>query len=222
MHLHLRLRLATATLLGLLVVGGCNDSEPERADLDPATSSPASTTTTTTEPTTTTEAVPPAQGAATTGPAATAFDGVTTPSSAPPPPGSSEVAHLAAVEVGGGAGVDRVVFRFADAHLPGYDIAYVDGPVRQDGSGDAVPVEGRALLQVRLEPASGVDLRTGTFEETYAGPGRVRGPTTRVTEVVRTGDFEGNLTWVVGVLTTAPYRVEVVPADHAIVVEVGG
>jgi hypothetical protein len=222
---HLRRRLSSLTVLGLLVTGGCNGPEPgPAADRAPTTTEPTTTTEgpTTTQATTTTEAARgPGEATPPTSPAGPAFAGVTTPSAAPPPPGSSEVAQLTDVLVQADAGVDRIVFRFADAHLPGYDIAYVDGPVRQDGSGDPVPVEGRGLLQVRFEPASGVDLRGGTFEETYRGPDRLRGATARVTEVVRTGDFEANLTWVVGLDAIAPYRVEVVPAGNAVVVEVG-
>lgn len=213
-------------MLALLVVGGCNGSDAAReGDGAPATRAPTSTT----EPTTATEETeetgtppPPGPASGVTVPPVPAFAGVITPSAAPPPPGSREVAQLTEVVVGGDAGVDRIVFRFADAHLPGYEIAYVDGPVRQDGSGDPVPVEGSALLQVRFEPASGVDLRGGTFEETYRGPERVAGVTARVTEVVRISDFEGNLTWVVGVDAVAPYRVDVVPGGNAVVVEVGG
>lgn len=212
-------RLATTAVVGLLVLGGCNGSDPppdnDEAALNHTTSSTERTTTT--EATSTTEAGP---ALTTTTGAPAPFAGATTPSSAPPPPGAGEVALLADVQVTGGAGVDRVVFRFTDAHLPGYDIAYVDGPVRQDGSGETVPVEGQARLHVRFEPASGVDLRRGTFEETYRGPDRLRGPTQRVTEVVRVGDFEANLTWVVGVDSAAPYRVEVLPGENAIVVEV--
>lgn len=215
--MELRRRLATAAVLGALVAGGCNGSEPERAGDEATTTSEA---TATTLPTTTTAAAPaPSEVTTTTGAAPAAFAGATTPTSAPPPPGATQVALLADVEASSGAGVDRVVFRFADGHLPGYDVAYVDGPVRQDGSGEMVPVEGRAFLQVRFEPASGVDLRAGTFEETYGGPDRVRGTTTRVTEVVRAGDFEANLTWVIGLDTKVPYRVEVLPGDNAVAIE---
>lgn len=212
-------RLATTAVVGLLVLGGCNGSDPPPDNDEAAPNETTSSTerTTTTEATSTTDTGP---ALTTTTAAPTPFAGATTPSSAPPPPGAGEVALLADVQVSGGAGADRVVFRFADAHLPGYDIAYVDGPVRQDGSGEIVPVEGQARLQIRFEPASGVDLRRGTFEETYRGPDRLRGPTQRVTEVVRVGDFEANLTWVVGIDSTAPYRVEVLPGENAIVVEV--
>ncbi len=218
---HLR-RLATVTVLGLLMLAGCNsDAPPDDGATAPSEPAPTTERTTTTEATTTTEEGPPPGEVTTTTGAPPPPFGTTSPSSTPPPPGATEVALLAGVEVAGGAGADRVVFRFVDAQLPGYDIAYVDGPVRQDGSGEIVPVEGQARLQVRFEPASGVDLRSGTFEETYRGPDRLRGPTQRVTEVVRIGDFEANLTWVVGVDAATPYRVEVLPGDNAIVVELG-
>jgi hypothetical protein len=119
--------------------------------------------------------------------------------------------------VGGVDGVDQVTFTFEDGQLPGYDVAYIDPPVRQDGSGDEVEVEGGAFLSIRFAPASGVDL-LDTLEPTYTGPDRVEGDTEVVTEVVRTGDFEANLTWVVGVEGEVPFRVDPDPTTGAVTV----
>ena len=202
-----------AALLGLAACGGTDeDTGPD----------PTALTTTTTEGTTSTG--PPSTGgdATTTsrGPSPTggAFGGATTPTSAPAPPGT-EVALLSAVRVAGQPGFDRVVFEFSDAQVPGYDVRYLDGPAVQDGSGDEVDVAGGARLEVRMAPASGVDLRRGTFEETYAGPARVAGDTGVVTEVVRTGDFEANLTWVIGLDREVPYRVEVLDGPARVVID---
>ena len=41
---------------------------------------------------------------------------------------------------------------------PGVDVRYVEPPITQDASGRKVDVRGTAFLQVRMEPASGVDL----------------------------------------------------------------
>jgi hypothetical protein len=105
-----------------------------------------------------------------------------------------------------------VTFGFR-SDVPGVDVRYVEPPITRDASGKEVDVRGAAFLQVRMEPASGVDLAEDPYETTYDGPDRIagRGP---VTEIVKTGDFEANLTWVIGLDAMRPYRVE---ADASIV-----
>lgn len=80
---------------------------------------------------------------------------------------------------------------------PSCKLSYQPGPFTQDGSGQAVPVAGSAFVVVRCFPAYGYDFATGT--PTYTGPKHV--PATgahHVREVVKTGDNEGVLTWVIG------------------------
>lgn len=208
-------RLIACSLIALALLGlsGCGD-DPDAGDLTAQDTTSTSESTSTTTPTTTTSA--PAT-TTTTGSTGAAFDGSTTPTSAPAAGDLDAAALLTDVEVAGGEGVDRVIFTF-DAGIPGYDVAYIDPPVRQAGSGDQVEVQGAAFLEIRFEPASGVDLG-GTLEPTYTGPSEVRGDTTVVTEVVRTGDFEANLTWVVGVDEKVPFRVTTDAASGQVVVE---
>jgi len=124
------------------------------------------------------------------------------------------------VRVAGHPGFDRVVFEFrSDTDRPGVDAGYVD-QLKEDGSGEDVDVEGTAFLQVRMEPASGVNLSTEPFEETYTGPRRLRGDTAVVTEVARTGDFEANLTWGIGLRSKASFRVTVLTNPARVVVDV--
>ena len=99
-----------------------------------------------------------------------------------------------------------MTFRFR-SDVPGVDAAYADPPITEDGSGATVDVDGGAFLRIRMEPAAGVDLSKDPFEETYTGPDRVEG-VAPVTEVVKTGDFEANLTWVIGLDRQRAYRVE--------------
>jgi hypothetical protein len=73
---------------------------------------------------------------------------------------------------------------------------------------------------VRLEPASGVDLSGDSPRETYTGPNRLR-VDRAIVEVVRTGDFEANLTWVLGLRSELPYRVETAGSTLSIVVPGG-
>jgi hypothetical protein len=210
-----RRRLASVALAVTLSLGlaACGSDDPGGDDLSAGdtTSTSAATSTTGSTSTTTDE------GPSTTAPAGDGFDGATTRTSTPPPPGLG-VALLTDLEVGGIDGVDQVRFTFDDGLIPGYAVAYIDPPVRQDGSGNEVEVEGDAFLEIRFSPASGVDL-LDTLEPTYTGPLEVRGDTEVVTEVVRTGDFEATLTWVVGVEREVPFRVDPDPTTGTVTVE---
>lgn len=209
-----RRRLASVFFaLALVGLAGCGDDEPDDGDLaaiDETTSTSESTSTTVASSTTS------AAGQSDTTVSGSSFDGSTSPVSVPAPDDLG-VALLNAVEVGRANGLDQVSFTF-EGGLPGYDVSYIDPPVRQDGSGNEVEVEGAAYLQMRFVPASGVDLLE-TLEPTYTGPNEVEGDTEVVTEVVRTGDFEAHLTWVAGVEEEVPYRIETDPAAGTITFE---
>lgn len=192
-----------AAALVLLSSCGDDDDGTRSAAARTTTSSSTTSTTSTTLATTTT----------------TAFEGRTTATTIEMD--TDHATLLTAVEVTGEAGFDRVVFRFEGSGTPLVDIGYVT-EVRADGSGDPVAVEGEAFLSVRMEPASGVDLSGEEFERTYTGADRVRGETSSITEVVRTGDFEANLTWVVGLRRQVPFRVLTDAAGGRVVVELGG
>ena len=176
------MRRVVILLLVLIAGTGCGDGD----DASDVTTTSTSTSTVTTSSTSST----------------TAFDGSTSPTSIAST--APETALLTEVAVGDG--VVTFVFR---AGTPGIDVRYVEPPVTQDASGEPVDVNGGAFLSVRMEPASGVDLTSGseTPEETYVGPERIDG-TPPIAEVVRTGDFEANLTWVIGLDEERAYRVE--------------
>ncbi len=206
-------------LVALLSTAACGGGSDGGGGDDERTA--ASSTTSTTSAVSTTASTGGDSGASSSTSSTAAgdrFGGSTTATSAPAP-SATDVALLSDVRVASQPGFDRVVFEFTDDQVPGYDIAYLDGPARQDGSGEEVPVAGDALLEIRLAPASGVNLREGTFEQTYTGPDRVEGDTRVVTEVVRIGDFEANLTWAVGLHDEVPYRVEVLKDPPRIVID---
>ena len=209
-------RLVAVAAIAALLVAGCGDDgdDDEKADGDGSSTTSTteddddgttSSTSSTTSTSTTTTTLP--------------FEGSTTPTSAPPPPGSTEVALLVAVRVAAQPGADRVVFEFRGPSLPGFDVAYADGPVLGSGSGEPIAVDGDGALLIRMEPASGVDLNTADARPTYTGPDRVTGDTTNVTEVVRAGDFEANLEWAIGVEREVPFRVTVLESPARIVVD---
>ena len=181
-----RLRRTASFVLVALALAGCRTTD------DPTVEAGGDTTAPTTGATTAPVTTPPSTAAP-----------VTPPVSAPAP---AERAYLTAVRVaatdGGGS---RVVFEFAPG-VPGYVIDYIQRPVTEDGSGDEVTVEGAAVLQVRMENASGARLEGEKVVRTYTGPDRVPATGTGgvVTEAVDTGDFEGQITWAVGLRQKAP------------------
>jgi hypothetical protein len=117
------------------------------------------------------------------------------------------------------AGYDRVVFEFRDG-VPGYDVRYVERPVRADGSGNEVTVAGAAVLRVRMEPALDADLTQETAPPTYTGPTRFSPGTAAVVELVRTGGFEAVLTWAIGVESEQPFRVTRLENPARIVIDI--
>jgi hypothetical protein len=167
----------------VLVVAGCADGDDEAAPTEPP---PATTTTATT-----TESTEPLDDFV-TGPVVAEAEG-------------EEIALVERVALGRHDGYDRVVFQFRN-DLPGYRIEYVEPPLREDGSGAPVKIEGHAFAVVRMEPASGFDVATGEGELVYDGPRRIAGSGI-VAELVRTGDFEAVLTWSIGLHERAPFRV---------------
>jgi hypothetical protein len=130
-------------------------------------------------------------------------------------------AYLTDVRTAGQDGFDRIVLEFTGDEVPSYRIGYVDPPVREDGSGHVVPVEGHAALEIRLTPAAGVNLTGEQPRQTYIGPNRVSPPFGAVVnEVVRTGDFEANLAWTAGLTHRAPFAVAVFSDPLRLVVDV--
>jgi hypothetical protein len=94
--------------------------------------------------------------------------------------------------------VDHVVFSFRSKgpNPPGYTVSYASPPFSSDGSGKPLPVKGSAFISVRLSPAYGFDFESG--QSTYTGPDRITPHAKYVTEIVKAGDFEGVVTWIIG------------------------
>lgn len=130
-------------------------------------------------------------------------------------------ALLERIALGRHEGYDRVVFRFRN-RLPGYRVAYVEPPLREDGSGNLVEAAGNAFVLVRMEPASGFDLGTGEGELVYRGPRRLSGSdagASTVRELVRVGDFEAVLGWAVGLSDRVGFRVLTLDGPPRLVVD---
>jgi hypothetical protein len=131
-------------------------------------------------------------------------------------------AEMTDLRTGRQDGFDRVVFEFTGTS-PGFKAGYVDKPVTQDGSGAAVALDGDYAIEVRMENASGYHFDGDKSGPTYTGAARVRpGGTAQVVEVVRTGDFEGYLTWAIGVKDKVGFRVSRLDGPPRLLVEVCG
>ena len=187
------------SLAAIAVAAGCGESSSDEA------APPVQGETTTTVATTTNgEGIDPLEGAGTN-----VVVGDST---------ADATALLERVAVGRHEGYDRVVFEFRGDGVPGYRVQYMDPPLKEDGSGNVVQIDGNAFVVVRMEPASGFDLNTGEGELVYKGPRRLPGASV-VQEVVRTGDFEAVLTWAVGLEEKVDFRVLTLSSPSRLVVD---
>lgn len=130
-----------------------------------------------------------------------------------------EPAELTRVRVGAHEGYERVVFEF-QGELPGYDVGYLESDPVEDGSGDPIDIKGTEFLSVRIFPASGVRLSDDSYETIYTGPKRLSGAGAPVLEVVRSGDFEAQVTWDIGLDSQRPFVVSTLSSPPRIVVDV--
>lgn len=131
---------------------------------------------------------------------------------------SGDMAHLAGVRMAGQDGYDRLVLEFAD-RVPGYTIGYRPLPAHEDASGFEIPLPGAgAVLQMSLTPATASGWGGGA--QSYSGPWELTSDTVSVTQLRSAGDFEAVLTWVAGVRTQEPFRVQVLDSPPRLVVDV--
>jgi hypothetical protein len=141
------------------------------------------------------------------------------PSSAPAPasacatPGS----YLTAIRTGRQASTDRVVFQFA-GKLPS---SYTVTPVPQvvgDGSGEPVTIAGKSFLKVTFRGASAVCPATG--HATYPGPSATTPNYAQLLGLAAAGDFEGYLTWGIGLAAKGGYRAYTLTAPYRVVIDI--
>ncbi|MFE6848890.1 GerMN domain-containing protein [Streptomyces sp. NPDC057686] len=122
---------------------------------------------------------------------------------------------LVAVRAAHHPGYDRLVFEFRGPVPVRRSVRYVP-QVISDGSGLPVQVAGKALLQVTFEPAQGHDDRgQGTFgpvRRAYALPG--------IIQMVSAGDFEGVLSFGVGLARREPLIVSTLTSPSRVVIDI--
>ena len=98
-------------------------------------------------------------------------------------------------------GFDRLVFDFGKGGLPGWRASYVDAPVLGCGTGEPVRVAGAAFLQISFSPAQA---HTGQGKSTSASR-RQKLSLQVARELVQTCDFEGEVTYVIGLARPNAY-----------------
>jgi hypothetical protein len=130
----------------------------------------------------------------------------TTPVTSPAPSGP---VLLTNVQRKGDACVDHVIFTFTSktSEPPGYSITYGKAPFAEDASGKVVTVKGSAFIVVKVSPGYGYDFEHG--KATYTGERHITpAGANHVEEIVETGDFEGVLTWVIGLDSKRAFTVQ--------------
>ena len=108
-----------------------------------------------------------------------------------------------------GGEVDRITFRFnpesaAPDEAPLHFINFSDELIT-DGEGRTVKAEGEAFVVVSFQ-ARGVDLSGEQPVEIYTGPKRFTPRYGVLREVVHLGDFEGQVSWGLGLSRNACFR----------------
>ncbi len=106
------------------------------------------------------------------------------------------------------------MFDFAGSKPAFQSVRYVRRLV-QDGSGIPVPVAGRAVLEVVIMTTG----HTESGSRTFPAPPRVRG-FKALRQIAFAGDFEGNLTFGLGVRHRAGFRVFELTGPDRLVVDV--
>jgi hypothetical protein len=98
-----------------------------------------------------------------------------------------------------------VVFTFTLA-MPDWTVGYQSGPLELQPSGQPVSVAGGAFLVVRFDHASAFTVPTSPA---------IDSPIVR--EIRKTQDFEGVVTWVIGLDTQRAFGVSTDAAGHVII-----
>lgn len=136
--------------------------------------------------------------------------GTTTPAVA-----AQQTSTLISVRAAHHPDYDRVVFEFTGPVPTQRDVGYVPELIG-DPSGLPVPVVGDAILQVRMAPARGHD---DNGNVTY-GPTRRTYPLPNVIQVVNSGDFEGVLTFGIGLAQRTNITVFTLTNPSRVVVDI--
>ena len=116
-------------------------------------------------------------------------------------------ALLVAVDAQDMGTFDRVTFTFRSAPTDAIPMIrraeYVDRPVLEDASGKEIDVTGNAILRIAMSPAATIDVSVDPPVTTYTGPARIQPDLPSVVDIVKAGEFESVLSWVIGLRSGA-------------------
>lgn len=218
---------STAVLTALALSGSlaaCGDDGADDLATSASTSTSSSSPVPTVSPTFAFEPSGPPTTAPTPTATATATDADEAPADFPAEPALSEQQPsggpltVTAVRVAHQEGYDRVVFELAGqaAGQAGWRVEYVD-EARAQGSGDPVPVDGKAVLSV-LITGTGYPMDTGQQE--VADDPALPGELEVVEDVVLGAVFEGQYEAFIGTSGEQPFRVFRLGDPERVVVDV--
>lgn len=123
-------------------------------------------------------------------------------------PANGKTIFLTSVDLSSQTGFDRLTFGLdGDVSTLSYQIVPLSPPILELPSGLPIDVAGDTFFKVTLSPASVYEFANGETVARYEGPDRVAAPADAavVIEVVKTEDFQGVLSWVVGLAGEASY-----------------
>jgi hypothetical protein len=121
--------------------------------------------------------------------------------------------QLLSVEVGHHATFDRVVFNFS-SHVPGYNVNYVPA-VTADPSDDPVQLQGGAFLTVAMHSVASAQVGAPA-----APQGRQTPLFAELREVAGAGDFEGTVSFGLGLTAQSGFRVSTLTNPDRLVIDV--
>src|SRR5512135_1250065 len=121
---------------------------------------------------------------------------------------------LIGIRAAGHPGYDRVVFDFVGGIPAERSGAYVSRLIA-DGSGLPVPIAGRAILRMRFHRAAG---HNEAGQPT--APAKVAFALPNVMQLVEAGDYEGYLSYGIGLASRQPFRVFTLTGPDRVVVDI--
>lgn len=101
--------------------------------------------------------------------------------------------------------IDRMAFQLAEG-APAYQIQYVPGPVQQCASGEDIPVQGQAFLEVRMADTVAHDEQG----QQTVSPTDIQPALPVLKQAIQTCDFEGVVVWYLGLSEEVDFRVNMV------------
>jgi len=166
-------------------------------------------------------ASPSASAAAATGGAAAGTPGAASGGATAAPAQASACAapgsYLTGIRTGRQASADRVVFQFAGKLPSSYTVTRVTQVVG-DASGKPVAIAGKSFLKVTFRSATAVCPATG--HKTYPGPSAAAPGYAQLLGLAAAGDFEGYLTWGIGLAAKGGYHAYTLTAPYRVVIDV--